>query len=92
MQEVIVQNFLPKPGTAMHQAPPCPPDEHLDAIALARLVLPPDVVSKIDLETTIVHVVAPRLEEEPVAAEAVPAEGEAAAAAAAPAEGEKAEE
>ncbi len=43
VQEVIVQNFLPKPGTAMHQAPPCPPDEHLDAIALARLVLPPDV-------------------------------------------------
>jgi FO synthase len=43
VQEVIVQNFLPKPGTAMHRAPPCPPDEHLDAIALARLVLPPDV-------------------------------------------------
>ncbi|HEX6424300.1 MAG TPA: bifunctional FO biosynthesis protein CofGH [Acidimicrobiales bacterium] len=43
VQEVIVQNFLPKPGTAMHQAPPCPPDEHLEAIALARLVLPPDV-------------------------------------------------
>jgi FO synthase len=43
VQEVIVQNFLPKPGTAMHQAPPCPPDEHLDAIALARLVLPAEV-------------------------------------------------
>jgi FO synthase len=43
VQEVIVQNFLPKPGTAMHQAPPCPPDEHLEATALARLVLPPDV-------------------------------------------------
>jgi len=43
VQEVIVQNFLPKPGTAMHQAPPCPPDEHLEAIALARLVLPEDV-------------------------------------------------
>ncbi|HKE74717.1 MAG TPA: bifunctional FO biosynthesis protein CofGH [Acidimicrobiales bacterium] len=43
VQEVIVQNFLPKPGTAMHQAPPCPPDEHLEAIALARLVLPADV-------------------------------------------------
>ena len=24
VQEVIVQNFLPKPGTAMHAAPPCP--------------------------------------------------------------------
>jgi FO synthase len=43
VQEVIVQNFLPKPGTSMHQAPPCPPDEHLEAIALARLVLPPEV-------------------------------------------------
>jgi FO synthase len=43
VQEVIVQNFLPKPGTAMHQARPCPTDEHLEAIALARLVLPPEV-------------------------------------------------
>jgi FO synthase len=43
VQEVIVQNFLPKPGTTMHTAPPCPDEEHLEAIALARLVLPPDV-------------------------------------------------
>jgi len=43
VQEVIVQNFLPKAGTAMHLAPPCPPDEHLEAIALARLILPPEV-------------------------------------------------
>ncbi len=43
VQEVIVQNFLPKPGTAMHAHPPCPPDDHLRAIALARLILPPDV-------------------------------------------------
>ncbi len=43
VQEVIVQNFLPKPGTAMHDVPPCPPDEHLEAIAWARLVLPPEV-------------------------------------------------
>jgi FO synthase len=43
VQEVIVQNFLPKPGTAMHRAEPCPLDDHLDAIALARLILPPDV-------------------------------------------------
>jgi len=27
IQEVIVQNFLPKPGTAMHNAPACPPEE-----------------------------------------------------------------
>src|SRR6476661_6467061 len=43
VQEVIVQNFLPKPGTAMHQAPPCPADEYLEAIALARLILPAEV-------------------------------------------------
>ncbi len=43
VQEVIVQNFLPKPGTAMHGAPPCPEDEYLWTVAAARLVLPPDV-------------------------------------------------
>jgi FO synthase len=43
VQEVIVQNFLPKPGTAMHDAPPCPPEELLWSIAAARLLLPPDV-------------------------------------------------
>ncbi len=43
VQEVIVQNFLPKIGTAMHAAPPCPPDDYLQAIALARLILPADV-------------------------------------------------
>jgi FO synthase len=39
VQEVIVQNFLPKPGTKMHDAPACDSDELLHAIALARLVL-----------------------------------------------------
>jgi FO synthase len=43
VQEVIVQNFLPKEGTAMHGAPPCPADTYLEAIALARLILPPDI-------------------------------------------------
>ena len=43
VQEVIVQNFLPKPGTGMHAHPACPPDEYLEAIALARLILPPEV-------------------------------------------------
>jgi FO synthase len=43
VQEVIVQNFLPKPGTAMRDHPPCPPEDHLEAIALARLILPDDV-------------------------------------------------
>ncbi len=41
VQEVIVQNFLPKPGTAMHRAPACPPSELAWTIAAARLVLPP---------------------------------------------------
>jgi FO synthase len=43
VQEVIVQNFLPKPGTAMHASPACPVDEHIEAIALARLILPAEV-------------------------------------------------
>jgi FO synthase len=43
VHEVIVQNFLPKPGTTMHASPACPPDEHLWAVAVARLLLPPDV-------------------------------------------------
>ena len=43
VQEVIVQNFLPKPGTAMHRAPACPEADFLDTIALARLILPADV-------------------------------------------------
>jgi FO synthase len=43
VQEVIVQNFLPKPGTSMHRWPPCPTDEFLWTIAAARLVLPPEI-------------------------------------------------
>lgn len=43
IQEVIVQNFLPKLGTAMHNSPPCPPDEYLQAIAIARILLPPEI-------------------------------------------------
>jgi len=43
VQEVIVQNFLPKPDTAMHAAPPCPADEYLWTVAAARLVLPDDI-------------------------------------------------
>ena len=44
VQEVIVQGFLPKPGTAMHAWPPASEELHLRAVALARLALPPDVV------------------------------------------------
>ena len=43
VQEVIVQNFLPKEGTAMHAEPACPPEVYLDAIALARIILPSDI-------------------------------------------------
>ncbi|MHB8681088.1 MAG: 5-amino-6-(D-ribitylamino)uracil--L-tyrosine 4-hydroxyphenyl transferase CofH [Acidimicrobiales bacterium] len=43
VQEVIVQNFLPKPGTAMHDSPACPEDEFWWTIAAARLVLPADI-------------------------------------------------
>ncbi len=43
VQEVIVQNFLPKPGTAMAGAEACPPEDLRWAIAAARLVLPPEV-------------------------------------------------
>jgi FO synthase len=43
VQEVIVQNFVPKPGTAMARHAACPPDELAWTIAAARLLLPPDV-------------------------------------------------
>src|SRR4051794_24992514 len=43
VQEVIVQNFLPKPGTSMWRAPACDPDEFLWTIAAARLVLGPEM-------------------------------------------------
>jgi FO synthase len=43
VQEVIVQNFLPKVVSGMRHAPGCPPDDLLWSIAVARLLLPPDV-------------------------------------------------
>ncbi len=43
VQEVIVQNFLPKAGTAMWKHQACGREEYLRAIALARLVLPADI-------------------------------------------------
>ena len=43
VQEVIVQNFLPKAGTTMFRSRPCPTDEYLEAIALARLILPMEI-------------------------------------------------
>ncbi|HEX4778300.1 MAG TPA: 5-amino-6-(D-ribitylamino)uracil--L-tyrosine 4-hydroxyphenyl transferase CofH [Acidimicrobiia bacterium] len=41
VQEVIVQNFLPKPGTAMHRAPACDREDFVWTVAAARLVLGP---------------------------------------------------
>jgi FO synthase len=43
VQEVIVQNFRAKPGTRMAAAPEPPLEELLWTIAVARLVLPPEV-------------------------------------------------
>ena len=43
VQEVIVQNFLPKPRTGMQHEAPCPQDEYLWSIAAARMILPPSI-------------------------------------------------
>ncbi len=43
IQEVIVQNFRAKPGTAMHRAPEPTDTAFLAAVAVARLVLGPHV-------------------------------------------------
>ncbi len=43
VQEVIVQNFLPKDGTAMWRAPACDTDEYLWTVAAARVVLGPEM-------------------------------------------------
>jgi FO synthase len=43
VQEVIVQNFLPKARTGMQHDAPCPPEEFWWSIAVARLILPPEI-------------------------------------------------
>ncbi|TRZ81575.1 MAG: 7,8-didemethyl-8-hydroxy-5-deazariboflavin synthase subunit CofH [Actinobacteria bacterium] len=43
VQEVIVQNFLPKPLTIMQHEKPCAQDEYLWSIAAARVILPPEI-------------------------------------------------
>ena len=43
VQEVLIQGFLPKPGTAMHAGAPCSAEELAWTIAAARLVLPGEV-------------------------------------------------
>src|SRR5918999_1122596 len=41
VQEVIVQNFVPKPGTAMRDAPPPEQEAYLASVATARVVMGP---------------------------------------------------
>ncbi len=41
IQELIIQNFVPKPGTRMAQAPPPPFEELLWTVAMARLLSAP---------------------------------------------------
>ena len=43
VQEVIVQNFVPKPDTTMRDHPACSLDDLVDAIRLARAILPGSV-------------------------------------------------
>jgi FO synthase len=43
VQEVIVQNFLPKALTPMRRSAAAPSEEHRWTLAAARLVLPPDI-------------------------------------------------
>jgi FO synthase len=43
IQEVIIQNFRAKAGTRMAQAPEPPLEEHLWTVAVARLLLGPDM-------------------------------------------------
>jgi 7,8-didemethyl-8-hydroxy-5-deazariboflavin synthase len=40
IQEVIIQNFAPKPDTGMAQAPPASSEYFLRAVAMARIVMP----------------------------------------------------
>ncbi|WP_420453801.1 5-amino-6-(D-ribitylamino)uracil--L-tyrosine 4-hydroxyphenyl transferase CofH [Ilumatobacter sp.] len=43
VQEVIVQNFLPKLRTAMKGVRACPSDDYLWTVAAARSILPPEI-------------------------------------------------
>ena len=43
LQEIIIQNFRPKPGTQMADTPPVSVEEHLWTIAVARLMFPSDM-------------------------------------------------
>ncbi|MFK9866824.1 7,8-didemethyl-8-hydroxy-5-deazariboflavin synthase, partial [Escherichia coli] len=43
LQEIIIQNFKPKPDTRMARVPAATLEDHLGTIALARLLFRPDM-------------------------------------------------
>ncbi|MGQ0743083.1 MAG: 5-amino-6-(D-ribitylamino)uracil--L-tyrosine 4-hydroxyphenyl transferase CofH [Acidimicrobiales bacterium] len=43
IQEVIIQNFRPHAATVMRSGPACPDTEHLWTLAVARMILPPQI-------------------------------------------------
>jgi FO synthase subunit 1 len=47
IQEVIIQNFAPKPGTPMENFPAPTVEEMIDTICLAKQALPPDVAVQV---------------------------------------------
>jgi FO synthase subunit 1 len=47
IQEVIIQNFKPKKGTPMEKTSPPSPQEMLEVVKAARIILPEDVVIQI---------------------------------------------
>lgn len=47
IQEVIIQNFAPKPGTPMEKHPEPTVEEMMDTVALARQLLPADVAVQV---------------------------------------------
>ena len=59
LQEVIVQNFRAKPDTRMADAPEPSLDDHLWALAVARLILPDDVA--LQAPPNLAHADFPRL-------------------------------
>jgi FO synthase subunit 1 len=47
IQEVIIQNFVPKPGTPMENSPEPAVEEMIDTVFLARQILQPDVAVQV---------------------------------------------
>ncbi|MEA1985537.1 MAG: 7,8-didemethyl-8-hydroxy-5-deazariboflavin synthase subunit CofG [Euryarchaeota archaeon] len=47
IQEVIIQNFMPKPGTEMEHVPPPSKDEMMEVVSMARRILPDDVAVQV---------------------------------------------